>query len=117
MHYPVNRGIRHITLVVTISGGGDAYFPLVVTSDPSLEYIFDHGVRRDVDLSIHQGNSSYITKDVFRDHIINKFIPQVENDRLSCGSESLLAILFFDNCSSHLDDELLWDKYDYKIIL
>ena len=107
LHYPVNRGIRHITLVVTISGGGDAYFPLIVTSDSSLEHIFDHGVRRDVDLSIHVGDSSYITKDVFKDHIINKFIPQVENDRISCGSESLLAVLFFDNCSSHLDDELL----------
>lgn len=40
LHYPVNRGIRHITLVVTISKGGESYFPLVVTSDPSLEHIF-----------------------------------------------------------------------------
>lgn len=117
LHYPVNRGIRHITLVVTISGGGDAYFPLVVTSDSSLENIFDHGVRRDIDLSIHVGNSSYITKDVFKDHIINKFIPQVENDRMNYDLEPPLAILFFDNCSSHLDDEILRIPAENNIIV
>ena len=63
-HYPINRGIRHITLVVTISAGGDAYSPLIVTSDSSLEKIFEHGVRRDIDISIHIGKSSYITKEV-----------------------------------------------------
>lgn len=37
LHYPINRGIRHVTLVVTVSGGGDAYFPLAVTSESELQ--------------------------------------------------------------------------------
>ena len=31
LHYPVDRGIKYVTLLVTVSGGGDAYFPLAVT--------------------------------------------------------------------------------------
>ena len=107
LHYPVNRGIRHITLVVTISAGGDAFFPLVVTSDPSLENVFQLGIRRDIDLSLTVAGSSYISKEIFKDLIINKFIPQVQNDRESSGLKDAPAILFYDNCSSHLDDEML----------
>lgn len=117
LHYPVNRGIRHVTLVATVSGGGDAFFPLIVTSDPELERIFDLGVRRDIDLSIHVGNSNYISKEVFNDHIINKFIPQVMNDRKFCGNNNLPAILFLDNCSSHLDDMLLKILADNLILV
>ena len=117
LHYPVNRGIRHVTLVATVSGGGDAFFPLIVTSDPELERIFDLGVRRDIDLSIHVGNSNYISKEVFNDHIINKFIPQVMNDRKFCGNNNLPAIIFLDNCSSHLDDMLLKILADNLILV
>lgn len=43
---------------------------LAVTSDQELEQIFELGIRRDVDLNLNVGNSNYITKDVFIDHII-----------------------------------------------
>lgn len=107
LHYPINRGIRHVTLVATVSGGGDAYFPLAVTSEPELQGIFDLGIRQDIDLCLKVGNSNYITKEIFNDHILKKFIPQVQSDREFCEDDSLPAILFIDNCSSHLDDELL----------
>ena len=107
LHYPVDRGNRHITFIVTISGGGDAYFPLAVTSNPELEQIFDLGVRRDVDLFLKISNSPYINKETFVNHIMQNFIPQVQNDRRFCGDNQLPAILFFDNCSCHIDNELL----------
>lgn len=56
-NYPINRGNKHVTLVVTISAGGDAYFPMAITSDPSLEKIFDLGIRRDTDLILKVSNS------------------------------------------------------------
>lgn len=31
LHYPVNRGIKHVTLLIKVSGGGNAYFPLAFT--------------------------------------------------------------------------------------
>lgn len=107
LHYPVNRGNRHVTLLVTISAGGDAYFPMAITSDPNLVGIFDLGIRKDVDLTLKISNSSYVNKEIFNDHIINYFIPQVIKDRECCGFVTSPAILFFDNCSSHLDENLL----------
>ena len=45
LHYPVDRGIKHVTLLVTVSGGGDACFPLAVTKEPELEKIVQMGIR------------------------------------------------------------------------
>ena len=75
LHYPVNRSIRHQTLIVTINAGGYAYFPLIITSDPNAEAIFDTPIRKDVDLSIRVENSPYVTKAIFTEFITQKFIP------------------------------------------
>ena len=116
-HYPVDRGIKQVTLLVKVSGGGDAYFPLAVTKEPELEKKFQLGIRRDTDWSLHVGNSNYVDKETFCDHIINKFIPQVLNDRKYCGCDTLPAILFIDNCSSHLDPDLLEILADNLILV
>ena len=117
LHYPVDRGIRHITLLVTISAGGDAYFPLIVTTDPKAESIFDLGIRRNIDLIIKIRTSSYMTKEIFNEHIVNRFIPQVESDRNLQGCEEKPAILFFDNCSSHIDENLFKLLANHNILV
>ena len=117
LHYPVDRCIKHVTLLVKVSGGGDAYFPLAVTKEPELEKKFQLGIRRDTDLSLHVGNSNYVDKETFCDHIINKFIPQVLNDRKYCGCDTLPAILFIDNCSSQSDPDLLEILADNLILV
>ena len=117
LHYPVDRSIKHVTLLVTVSWGGDAYFPLTVTKEPDLEKIFQLGIRRDPDLSLHVWNSNYMDKETFCDRIINKFMPQVLNDRKYCGCDTLQAILFIDNCSSHLDPDLLEILADNLILV
>ena len=96
INYPINRGNRHITLVVTISAGGDAYFPMAVTSDPSLEKVFDLGIRRNTDLIFEVSNSLYVNKEIFTRHIKENFINQVDADRKYCGFEENPAILFFE---------------------
>lgn len=75
------------------------------------------GIRRDTDLTLHVENSNYVGKETFCDHIINKFIPQVLNDRRYCGCDTLPAILFIDNCSSHLDPNLLGILADNLILV
>lgn len=107
LQYPVDRKNKHVTLVVTISADGDAYFPLAITSNPNLTKIFDLNIRENVDLLLQISTSSYINKDIFKNHIINNFIPQVEEDRKYTQIEDCPSILFMDNCSSHLDEELL----------
>lgn len=48
-----------------------------------------------------------MNKDIFKDHVINNFLDQIDNDRKFCGLDDNFAILLFDNCSSHFDQELL----------
>lgn len=117
LNYPIDRRNKHVTLVVTISAGGDAYFPMAITSDPTLDQIFDLGIRRDTDLILQVSNSSYVNKQIFNNHIINNFIPQVEIDRKFVNLMDNPAILFFDNCSSHLDEELLQTLAQHMIIV
>ena len=76
-----------------------------------------NGNKSDTDLSLHVGNSNYVDKETFRDHIINKFIPQVLNDRKYCGCDTLPAILFIDNCSSQSDPDLLEILTDNLILV
>ena len=107
LHYPINRKNRHISLIVTVNAGGDAYFPMIVTSDPNSNMLFNYGVRKNVDLILDVEQSPYVTKEIFKQHILNNFIPQVESDRNLEGCDKKPAILFIDNCSSHLDRDLL----------
>lgn len=43
----------------------------------------------------------------YNDIILNRFIPQIQDDRALCGDDILPAIFSMDNYSSHLDNELL----------
>ena len=117
LHYPVSRKNRHVSLVVTINAGGDGYFPMIVTSDPKAEMIFQYGVRKNTDLIVKIERTPYVTKQVFKQHLLDHFIPQVESDRYSPGCEGKPAILFFDNCSSHIDDELLQELATHLILV
>lgn len=73
LNYPTNRGNRHVTLVFTILAGDDAYFPMAIASDSSLEKVFDLGIRRDTDLILKVSNSSYMNKDIFKVDIDRNF--------------------------------------------
>lgn len=117
LQYPIDRTNKHVTLVVTISADGDAYFPLAISSNENLRGIFDLNIRENVDLLLEISNSSYINKDIFKRHIINNFIPQVEEDRKYTKIKDCPSILFFDNCSSHIDDELLQILAEHFILV
>jgi hypothetical protein len=52
LHYPVNRQIRHQTLISCISAAGDGYCPCRVSSNPAATRVFEHGVRDGIDLRV-----------------------------------------------------------------
>ena len=95
LQYPIDRTNKHVTLVVMISADGDAYFSLAISSNENLRGIFDLNIRENVDLLLEISNSSYINKDIFKRHIINNFIPQVEEDRKFTKIKDCPSILFF----------------------
>ena len=90
---------------------------MAVTSDPSLEKVFDLGIRRNTDLIFEVSNSLYVNKEIFTRHIKENFINQVDAERKYCGLEENPAILFFDNCSCHLDEELLQILAEHMILV
>jgi hypothetical protein len=52
LHYPASRKIRHQTLVCCAMAAGDAYCPLLESSDPATRAVFEHQIRDGIDLQI-----------------------------------------------------------------
>ena len=90
---------------------------MIVTSDPNSNMLFNYGVRKNVDFILDVEQSPYVTKEIFKQHILNNFIPQVESDRNLEGCDKKPAILFIDNCSSHLDRDLLKQLAKHLILV
>ena len=117
LHFPIRRSLKHATLLATISAAGDAYFPTIFSKDNVSLNIFKSGIREGIDLNIRVGNTSYVTRDDFCTHISEKFIPLVEDTRNITGCQDKKSLLFLDNCSCHLDNEMLRKLADHKVIL
>jgi hypothetical protein len=64
LHYPVNKSIRHQTLIGCISAAGDTYCPLLVSSNPAVRRMFDEGIREGTDLRIEIGPSAYVNSEI-----------------------------------------------------
>jgi hypothetical protein len=116
-HYPVDRGIRHQTLLCCVSASGDAYCPLLVCSRAEASSVFEMGVREDIDLKIKIQPSPYINKELFLEYLRDAFIPTVESNRQLPGCQGKPAILFCDNCSSHCSEDILKELSAHGILL
>ena len=68
-------------MVIIISAGGDACFLMAATSDPSIEKVFDHRIRRFSDLIPKASDSSYVNKEIFTKYIKENFFNQVDAGR------------------------------------
>lgn len=68
-------------MVIIISAGGDAYFPMAATLDPSIEKVFDNRIIRNTDLILEASDSSYVNKEIFTKYIKENFINQVDAGR------------------------------------
>jgi hypothetical protein len=66
LHYYVNCVIRHQSLICCITAAGDAYLPLLVSTEPSITQVFNHGPRDGIDLKIQICKVSLCRKRDFR---------------------------------------------------
>jgi hypothetical protein len=73
IHYPINRAIRRQTLICCITAAGDAYCPLLVTTDHSARQGFNHGPRDGIDLKIEIARSAYVTKEIFEAYLSTQY--------------------------------------------
>jgi hypothetical protein len=104
---PVDRGIRHHTLLCCISTSRDAYTPLLIAPRQSENRIFENGVRAGVDLKLEIRPSPYVDANLFRKYIQEMFLPAVATNRRLPGCKNQPAILFCDNRACHCFDAIL----------
>jgi hypothetical protein len=84
LHYPVDRGIRHHTLLRGISASGDAYCPLLLSPSREVLGIYEKGARENIDLQRKIVDSPYVTREIFIEYVRRILIPAVESNRLFC---------------------------------
>jgi hypothetical protein len=117
IHYPIDRRIRHQTLVCCISGAGDVYCPLLISSDANARSVFEKGVRDGIDLRVEIAGSAYIMTDFFLQYLRDMPIPAVESNRRLPGCRNKPSILFCDNCRCHCSDEILKELANHGVLL
>jgi hypothetical protein len=117
LNYPVDRGIRHHTLLYCISASGDAYCPFSLSPSRAVLGIYEKGVRENIDLMIKIVDSPYVTREIFIEYVCSIVIPAVESNRLSPGCQNQPAISFCDNCVSHCSDEVKRELAEHGIML
>jgi hypothetical protein len=116
-HYPINRSIRHHTLLCCITAAGDSYCPLLIAPNAGARKLFDTGVRDHVDLMIEIRQPAYATADLFRRYIEEIFFPALAANREMPGCRDKLAILFCDNCSIHCSEILLREFAEKGVVV
>lgn len=107
LHVAVSRKIKHETLLCTVSAAGDAYNPLLISSDEKIGQLFEKlPIRENVDLSVLFKRPAYVNADIFQWYIFNKFMPVIQSERKDGSPEENIAIAFWDNCRCHCSDDL-----------
>jgi hypothetical protein len=117
LHYFVDRGIRHQTLLCCVSASRDAYCSLLLCSSPASLSIFHMGIRDGIDFRIKIQSSPYLNKELFLEYVHEVFLPAVESDRELPGCRGKPAILFYDNSSCHCSDEILRELASLLVLL
>jgi hypothetical protein len=95
------------TFACCVTSAGDAYCPLLVSSDPALLALFEHQIRDRIDFQIEIIPSPYVNAGIFEKHIDTVLIPVVEANWQLPGCGKKPAISFCDNCSAHMSNSML----------
>jgi hypothetical protein len=65
-------------IVCCVTAAGDAYHPLLVSSDPAAPAVFKHQIRDGIDLQIEISPLPYVNAEIFERHVDTVLIPAVE---------------------------------------
>jgi hypothetical protein len=103
-------------LICCVTAAGDAYCPLLVSSDPAARAVFEHQIRDGIDLQIEIIPSPYVNAEIFEKYIDTVLIPAVEANRQLPGCDKTPTVLFYDNCSAHVSN-LIFEKLARHAVL
>jgi hypothetical protein len=103
LHYPANRKIRHQTLVCCVTVVGDAYCPLLVSSDLAARVVFEHQIRDGIDLQIENSPSPCIKAEIFERYVDTVLIPAVGANRQLPGCDKNRHFVLRQLFSSHVE--------------
>jgi hypothetical protein len=107
LHYPVNRPVRHHTLMCCISAAGDTYCLLLIAPNRGAQKIFETGIGRDIDIMMEIREPAYTTAEIFRRYIETVFFPAIAANRKLPGCGNKPAILFCNNWGCHCSEDIL----------
>jgi hypothetical protein len=116
-HYPIDRAIRHHTLLCCASSSGDAYSPLLIAIHSKVRRIFEKDIRENIDLKLEIRQVPYVDAEVFKQYIKDIFIPTVAANQELPGCANKPVILFCDNCASHCPGEILRELAGNRILV
>ena len=108
IEYPVERSEKRMSLICAISMAGDTLTPMFITHRKTIyKEIQGTGIREGEDLILEYQPKSYVNKSLFSryiDDVMLKYINELRKNPLYLNEP---AVIICDNCSAHLDDELL----------
>jgi hypothetical protein len=94
-------------MLVCINAAEETLCRRIVLADQSTLDVFRDGIEENVDLKVHVGQSAYVDVILFYDYLRDVLIPRIENFREADETLDSPAILFLDNCSSHLMEHVI----------
>jgi hypothetical protein len=106
LHYSASRKIRHQTLACCVTAAVDAYCPLLLSSNPATQTVFQHQIRDGIDVQMEISPSPYVNAEIFERYVDTVLIPAVEANPQLPGCDKKPAILFCDNCSAHMSNSM-----------
>jgi hypothetical protein len=105
--YKASRKFQHATLVACISAAGDSVPPLIVAREGDDKKIWDLGWREDKDFTLRHAQKCYVTKDLFLEYLCRIVVPFINFTRTAIHRENEIAVIMMDNCSCHVNTEIL----------
>ena len=108
IEYSVPRSEKRISCIAAISMAGDTLMPLLVIHRKTIDQaVWEEGWKDGQDFLIRSNDTSYVTRDIFKEYLTIVFLRYVETVRESLNLHDFPAVLLCDNCSAHIDEEIM----------
>ena len=114
--YSIKRSEKKISLVVSISMSGSSLVPLVISHRKTMDKeLKESGIREGVDFKYAHQSSAFINTEIFNDYIRSVIFVYIDELRKKPEFENEPAVILCDNCSSHINDDILKDMAQRNI--
>jgi hypothetical protein len=110
IHHGALRIVKHISVIAYMIARGESLTHFIVISqisDGIRKRLMTHGVRLGVDFVSRQQSKSYVSRNLFLEHIKTIFVPYLNELRDSEEFEACEAVPLTDNYSPHISDDVV----------